>query len=173
MKIINLCITTNINYLKYTASFIASLIEHINPKYNYDLYILTDKEISKEEKNKLLFCKHNNLKIIFKSFNCNIFKWYENIRIKFNGKIGSYAYYFRWFIDKYVDVDKILYFDTDMVINWDISELYEIDLWDKTIWAAKDIFFTNNQLYQRNNVKIWFNSWMLLINLKKWNNLPP
>ena len=170
MNKINLCITTDISYLKYTASFIASLIEHINTNYFYDLYILTDKKISQLEKDKLLYCKHPNLKIICKSFDNSIFQWYEGIRIKFDGSIWSYAYYYRWFINRYVDVDKIIYFDTDMVINWDVSELFNIDLWEKTIWAAKDIFFTNNQLYQKYWVKVWFNSWMLLINLKKWRD---
>lgn len=170
MDKINLCITTNVNYLKYAASFIASLVDHINLKYCYDLYILTDKEISAEEKDKLLYCKHDNLKIMCKSFDNSVFKWYESIKIKYNGYVWSYSYYFRWFIDRYVDVDKIIYFDTDMLVNWDISELYNIDLWEKTIWAAKDIFFTNNQLYQRNWIKVWFNSWMLLINLKKWRD---
>lgn len=166
---INLCITTDVNYLKYSASFITSLVDHINPNYIYNLYILTDKEISGLEKRKLMFYKHNNLKIHCISFNHDLFEWYESIRIKANGTAKwNYSYFYRWFIDQYIDVDKIIYFDTDMVINWDISDLFNIDLWDKIFWAAKDIFYMDSKLNREFWIKYFFNSWLLLINLKKW-----
>ena len=166
---INLCLTTNLNYLKNTACFIASLIGNINSDYMYNLYILTDKDIDKSDKDKLLIYNNNNLKIKIITFNHELFKWYEDIPVKWNGTIKwNYSYFYRWFIDQYVNVDKIIYFDTDMVINWDISELYNIDLWEKIFWAVKDIFYMDSKLNRENKIKYFFNSWLLLIDLKKW-----
>lgn len=166
---INICLTTNLNYIKYTASFLSSLINHVNPNYTYNVYILTDKNISEPDKEKILNYTHEKLSIKCIPFNHDFFKWYEDITIKWNGTIKwNYSYFYRWFIDKYTNVDKIIYFDTDMVINWDISELYNINLWNKIFWAVKDIFYMDSKLNKEYWIKYFFNSWLLLIDLKKW-----
>ena len=173
-KEINVCITTNLNYLKYAASFIESLISHINYDYNYNLFIFTNKEISWLDKLKLFHHKCDCLKIFCIEFDETIFENYKWINLKSNWLIKwNYTYFYRWFIDKYIDANRVIYFDTDMIINWDIVDLYNIDLWDNVLWAVKDIFYMDSKLNREYKIEKFFNSWMLLINLKKWkeNNI--
>ncbi len=73
------------------------------------------------------------------------------------------------------DIEKIIYLDSDIILNIDINELWQIPLEDKPIVAIPEIqngiptgeVFT---LYREGivNVEDYFNSGVLVINLEKW-----
>lgn len=68
----------------------------------------------------------------------------------------------RIFADYYDFPDKIIYLDVDTVINNDIAELYNQDIEDYEIGAVRDVFIFGLKLH-----KTYFNSGMLLMNMKK------
>lgn len=89
-----------------------------------------------------------NQELIKDSVRCH-----ENIHIRF-ARVSSYfdidklfvnqhlsvETYFRLIIPKIMpDYDKILYLDCDMVVDYDVAELYDLDIGDAVIGAAKDI----------------------------------
>lgn len=68
----------------------------------------------------------------------------------------------RIFADYYDFPDKIIYLDVDTVINNDIAELYNQDIEDYEIGCVRDVFIFGQKLN-----KTYFNSGMLLMNMKK------
>lgn len=82
----------------------------------------------------------------------------------------SIAIYYRLFLPLMIssDIEKILYFDTDVIIKGDLLELYSQDLNNFAVGAALD-----NQMDIRTDLGIYesadyFNSGVLLINAKSW-----
>ena len=69
----------------------------------------------------------------------------------------SYAAYFRFFIPDILKEDKVLYLDSDIIVNGDLTPLFAIDLGDGPVAAVRD------ELQQTN-----FNSGVLLINNAYW-----
>ncbi len=68
----------------------------------------------------------------------------------------------RIFADYYDLPDKIIYLDVDTVINNDIAELFNQDIEDYEIGCVRDVFIFGQKLN-----KTYFNSGMLLMNMKK------
>lgn len=89
---------------------------------------------------------------------------------------GSHMQYARIFLSRHLDdtLDRILYLDCDLIVRKSIRELWNMDLYGKTVAALKDPF----SRYYRGNIglkptDIIFNSGVMLIDLKKWreNNI--
>ena len=76
------------------------------------------------------------------------------------------------------NVDKILYFDSDMIINLDVKELYDLNTQGKPLAAISefDIGIKHEEMYWAHNLVTsgmlkyteYFNSGVLLIDLKYW-----
>ena len=65
------------------------------------------------------------------------------------------------------DWDKVLYIDTDMIIQKDLSKLFNIDLGDNYIAAVKDMAGMHEGHAEKLGHKSYFNAGMMLMNLKK------
>ncbi len=108
--------------------------------------------------------------------NTIIFK--DRIDVIPEGDVKSKGQYYRLYIPELIDVDKILYFDNDVVLNADIQELWNIDLKDNYIGAVKDCFGHSLQLSQSYQGYITskefdltqpvYLSGQLIINCKAW-----
>lgn len=64
----------------------------------------------------------------------------------------------RYFIPQFVEEDKVLYLDSDTIVTRSLNELFEIELGDKLLAAAKVIYGLEDR----------FNSGVLLVNNKLW-----
>ena len=64
------------------------------------------------------------------------------------------------------DFDKILYLDSDMVVNRSLKELYQTDLSDKYAAVVKDMAGEKAGHHTKMNHQSYFNSGMMLLNLK-------
>lgn len=64
----------------------------------------------------------------------------------------------RYFIPQFVEEDKVLYLDSDTIVTRSLDELFEIELGDKLLAAAKVIYGLEDR----------FNSGVLLVNNKLW-----
>lgn len=89
--------------------------------------------------------------------------------------VKTYLYYVRCLAPRiFPNLDKILYLDTDTVcINTGIEELWNTDISTKFLGAATDIQIQYNDAFQRlntKNEKNYWNSGVMLINLKKWRD---
>lgn len=83
--------------------------------------------------------------------------------------------YYRLMLPNLVDdtVSRILYVDCDIIFRGPIQELMEIDLKGKTIAAVEDVFsnyLSYIHLLGYKTTDYYFNSGVLLIDVKKWRN---
>lgn len=80
------------------------------------------------------------------------------------------------------EVDRVLYLDTDVIVNGDISEFYNSDFKGKSFVGVQDYYINKNGLYSQQKQLlgqiieekpdyVYFNSGVLLMNLKKLRGL--
>ncbi len=73
----------------------------------------------------------------------------------------------------FFQLDKILYIDSDVIVQDDISQLYDIEITDYYMGVVKDtITIRNRKHLDRNKIsnKFYFNSGVMLLNLNKMRN---
>lgn len=66
----------------------------------------------------------------------------------------------RYFIPDFVTEDKVLYLDSDLIVTGDLTDLFELDLGENYLAAARSCF----------GAGVGFNAGVLLINNKKWGS---
>lgn len=162
---INVVFITDKNYVFPTKVAVKSLIVNKNKETKYNVNIIG---VELDEDDIFLFknLETDNVKInIIQKDND-----YENMG--FNHQHVSKAALFKFQIPNiFSNLDKILYLDGDMIIEKDLSELYDIDLDNNYAAVVKDYAGQN---IEKHNEKIchknYFNSGMMLLNLKKMRN---
>lgn len=147
-----------------------SMIKHCNKELN--VYILTADVSDLNTNYKPLNESHINiLSNILKSKNPNnkitlikLNEDFNNWILSSSNKNNSYTpfAFLRLFADK-IEIlpEKIIYLDTDIMINGDISELFNMDIINQELGIVKDRY---GHIFIRPK---YFNSGMLLMNLKK------
>lgn len=154
------------NYSYNTGCAIISILEHTNSKINF--HILTD-EKSLTEKNKNNFIKiekqYPNCKINFHFVNIKEIKTINSISIQ-RFSIGSL---YRLFITDFINSDKIIYLDSDLICLRDIKNLWDIDIENYYIAGVIDLTVPIVPIISQNYVKRehYINSGVLYLNLKK------
>lgn len=151
------------NYIEHLSVALVSLIIN-NLSSNFDVYILNSGIPFKIWKKLNNTIANYNVKLINVILNENIF---ENLIINHH---FSKANYYRLLIPELIKLDKVLYLDSDIVINGSIKELYDLNIDDFYVAAVEDpTFDRHNELKMSKNSK-YFNSGVMLINNKKWRD---
>lgn len=171
------------NYLPYTATTIQSILDN-NLTNKIHFYLMINNSIN-------VFDKFLLRKMIKKSGNSVEF---INMQSEFKNLATnnwSLAMYYPLLLSSICSDDKVLFLDSDMIINGDLKELYDTNLdgyfcdavrdygmmtlFDKnekvTIRNTQKIntqdYFTNMRNWDREYLKQYCNSGMLLLNLKE------
>lgn len=128
-------------FCPYFGVAVESLLDNISHDQNYDIIVL-EKGISEQNKRKLLSIVERNKNVSLRF--CNV----KNLvcKTKFyipqdNKELSEETYYtilVPWVLSNY---DKALVLDCDILINHDISELYNIDLGNNYLAATKEYLF--------------------------------
>lgn len=83
----------------------------------------------------------------------------------------TFASLLKFFLPKiFENDDKVLYLDSDIIVQGDLSEFFNIDISDKYAAVVKDTLCVLNREYIDNigiNNKFYFNSGVMLLNLRK------
>lgn len=163
---INICLSTDNNYSKYAGVVIASILSNANPEDKLHFYIL-DGEIQKENKEKILSLKNiKNCEITFVPIDENLFEVYKNIGT--HSYISLSTFYRLKLASLLPEIDKILYLDCDIIVNSDISQLFNIDISDYYAAGVMDIAMkSSGWVPPLENENIYFNAGVLLFNLSK------
>lgn len=174
------------DYIKYTGVAINSLIEHASSNNNYDIYIISAK-ISAADKDKILYMAKGKPNISIKFIDFNKYKnmWNVNTSLIYDNSRFSGGTFYRLWIPKIFDhFDKILYLDSDIIINKDISELYNEDISNYLVGGTYDIelirlIYKENpqstslinylKTHQFNNPYAYTQAGVLLFNIKEMN----
>ena len=156
MKDICIVYSTNDEFSPYCSISIQSLINNSNNNYKYNIYIFY---IKLSNNNINILKKMSKENIIIKCINLsNIFnkdKYYE---------INNYTYeiYLRLYAPLLLKYSKILYLDSDTIINGDITPLFKTNMKNEYIGLVKDY---NNYLKNGDNK---YNSGIILFNSKQF-----
>lgn len=175
-QIIPIFITIDNNYVPYAEVAIRSIKENSSKDYNYNIYILHQK-LAQNDKETLKSLEDENYKIIFREMKEVLEHITDRVENRFKNTFTP-EIYFRLFIPEiFIEYDKGIYIDSDIVVPGDISELYNNELGNNLIGACidKSVYDIPEIMnYYENAVGIsrdkYVNSGVLLMNLKELRN---
>lgn len=182
MNFLPIVFTCDDSYFKYTSVVIASLLVNQNKNCRYEINIISE-YISDE--NKILaekqISKFSNFSIkfiILENFDAG--KFYLNSYM-------TVSTYYRFYIPQlFKNYERILYLDSDLIVDADISELAVMDFDDKLaicspspfivdkVKAGNDEFFTREYFHEYLKMPdptLYFNAGVMLYNLKKMHEI--
>ncbi len=136
-KSINLVFCPDNNYAKYFSVLLQSIIDNSKPNIKYDVLIF---ETNFTQRNKTLIqkMKPENFSIRFYNMKQYINDNFADVKL-IEKNHWSISTYYRLFIPLIMQkYDKVLYLDSDMCTNADISSLFEIDFDNKELLAITD-----------------------------------
>ena len=162
-------------YSKFTGTAILSIFE--NTKSEVTVHIIHDNTVSADNRDKFTqLAERYNQRV--KLYNVEelcadkVTEITENFPDA-NKTRYSIAMFYRLFIPQLLssNIEKAIYLDSDIIVNFDINKLWNIELSDKPLAAVPVILnfgYVDNLLCDDNLVKIenYFNSGVLLMNLK-------
>ncbi len=167
-SVINVACNIDDNYASHAAVTLVSVLDNLSSSIvEVQIYIFY-KSLS-EQNIKLL-----RLSLLrYKNCSLNFIKVLDNAITRFKGKgYISNAAFFRVFLPYFLPLDKILYIDSDIIFQTDISNLWNIRL-GKHFLAAIKLFDRRASRYYRHAYRLnckntdIFNSGVMLMNLKR------
>ena len=169
----------NDNYVPYFAVMLQSIVQNAKQNRPYEIYLLTT-DVSLDNQNKLKQIVAGDSRFLFRCI--NVQNYCQNQNFFVHTHISVETYYRFFILDLFKDTQKVLYLDSDMVVNSDIAELYDTELEGDYLGAAKDIDLAGcikNDLNQAEYVKKdigcigadeYFQAGVLLFNLETMKN---
>lgn len=162
---------TDDNYAQFLCVAIKSLKENSSKNNNYIVHILHN---GLSQKNKLLLSEFGaeNFTIQFNDVASSI----ANVKDKlFVRDYYSNAIYYRLFIPSmFLQYDKAIYLDCDVIVKADIAEMFNTDIGNNLLGAVADeavSFVPEFQRYTKNflgvDAKQYFNSGVIVMNLNE------
>jgi len=164
---INVVLATDNNYLQHTCVTLVSLFSNTNPS---DLTInLLYNDLNEIELETIRKCvNQNNSNIVFYLIDTSRLKGFL---ISNHISLGAY---FRLLVGDVlpIELEKVIYLDSDLVILDDIKKLYNSFDFEETLGAVPQPMSKEHKRFIAINPNsTYFNSGVLLINLKKWREL--
>ena len=173
-------------YSKFTGTAILSMFEnHSQPPPSVTVHLLHDNTLTPDNRDKFSYIagrygqiiKFYNVEEICKNEIARLNELFKNYA---HVKIVTMASMYRLLAPQiFSDIEKIIYLDSDIIVNLDISELWQIFLNDKTLAAApeiliddvsnKDWWISRHYLTAHNITKFedYFNAGVLIINVNQ------
>ena len=173
-RTLHILFAANDNYSMPTYVTMYSVLAHINPSYNIHFHII-DIGFREESKQKIT----DNL-IKFKKEITISFYAPEYERFEALPQVQHFGLdvYFRLNLDTLLpsDIDRVLYLDSDVIVQQDLSPLLDYDMKGNVVGAVRDYYQTDmgdclpipcEQLGIPFDTP-YFNAGVLLIDVKKW-----
>ena len=158
-SIINVCLACDDNYAKYAGVVIASALATASMNDELHFYIL-DGGISEKHKEDILSLTNiKNSEISFVEIDETLFNEYK--KVKTHSYISLATYYRLKLTSLLPEVDKIIYFDCDFIINSSLKELFQTDMKNFPVAGVHDI---SRKMVRKNPTYV--NAGMLMFNLK-------
>lgn len=129
-------LSANEKYVPYVATLIASIRENSSPSQNYDLLIM-HKDISDPSQRRLqrTLSGHKNFSLRF----INVASYEHKFKNLFLRGHFTIETWFRLLMPELLpNYDKVLYLDSDLVVNSDLAKLYQTDIHGYLLAACHD-----------------------------------
>lgn len=160
-------------YAPFLAVALRSAVLHASRDRQYRAIVL-HQDLSPERGEKLKALETDNFKIDLTPMRANFEALDDRMSNRLRCDYFTLTIYFRLFIPAmFPQYDKGIYIDSDVVLNADLGELFDIDLGDNLIGACNDLSIADIPplvAYTENAVGVkkqeYINSGVLLMNLK-------
>lgn len=162
MKVINVVCGIDDKYYQHCAVMLVSLIKSTNRKFNIYILSLNVNENHKSLLREMIISLGSEVQILDVSSD-----WVQQFPIRRRDYL-SLATYLRLFIPQLLppEIDKVLYVDSDIVFNGDISELYDVDLSNYSLAGIEDAPNLHPLRLSYNEADSYFNAGLILLNLE-------
>lgn len=169
---INILYQTDDNYAPYTGISINSLLRRHKSYETINIYVI-DNGISADNKDKIkITVERYGRRLVYIDAN----KLVEYIKkYKMPMYRGGYTNYLKMFAGVYfnennIDIDRLLFIDSDSLILGDIGDLFTLDMQDNIIGMVCDslTFKFKNKYIGLKEEEPYFNAGMVLYDMKKW-----
>jgi lipopolysaccharide biosynthesis glycosyltransferase len=163
MNELAVCLSADNNYIQHAAVVMASLLSNLDREEQVHFYLL-ENGLSAENKVKieqLKTIKHFKLSYIFVEIG-------DFIECHCNLPHLSIASYFRLKLPSLLpQLDKVLYLDSDVVVNQCLSDIFKIDVTGRLLAAVCDPYVNNAHKDRLGINALYFNSGVMMMNLKE------
>ncbi len=170
------------NYVPMVTTTAYSLLVNASPSYFYDIVVL-EKDFSEENKQLMLqfFAQFENAQVRF----ANVTGMITEYNLQTSNEHISIETYYRFLIQKVLPgYDKVLYLDSDLLIQGDVAELFATELGGNLLAAAPDIDYAGNlnmndgermrytrEVLQMKDPYSYFQAGVLVLNLAEMRKL--
>lgn len=171
MKTLNISFATKDDeFVLYMLVVMESVLLNVLNDVMLNFYILIPSEFSQDTVAKILEIKnkYSNVQITFIDVK-NKFK-----NLKKTHDFIDYPTYYRLLLAKLLpqDVEKCFYFDTDIIVNGDITEFYETDLGDNYFAGVRAAGYRFDEEFHKKRLNLpdvnnYVNAGVILLNIKK------
>ncbi len=157
----NIGCATDKNYAQHLGIMIYSLLSNTASPQQFDIYIV-DGGILPED--------ISRFRKVEEKFGCKIHflkpdrSYFDKLKVY---EIYSEATYYRYFLLDTLPIDKMLFLDCDMVVEGDVTELYNTDQQGNIVSAVFEALCPKHHLEKLKLTRM-FNAGMLLVDCKKW-----
>ena len=175
MQKYNICFSLDSNYVEQFCVSAVSILENALTQDNIDFYILDGGLTQKDKFDIESLKKIKDFNLVYLKIDANEFKICPLLKDTDENHKDYHVTlpgYFRFKLPELLpNLDKILYLDCDVIIRSSLDELFLVDLKDKSAAMVEDVDASKE--LERLNVKHYYNSGIMLINLDYWrkNNI--
>jgi lipopolysaccharide biosynthesis glycosyltransferase/glycosyltransferase involved in cell wall biosynthesis len=140
-----LCVSSNA-YACFLGVLISSIISNASPDRKYDIIILKD-DMSKRNMNLITALSRQAKNISIRFMDVGGLSDTVGINRKYNN-YNQYTYYRLYFLSLMKNYEKVLYLDSDTLVNADVASLYDTNLNGYDLAATYDVIVTSWRTYQ-------------------------
>lgn len=159
-------------FVRFTAISLFSMIKNADPDRRYVVHILHTDVTEENQAMLLANVAAENCEIRFEEVKDRIREIGGNLPIR---HYYSLTTYYRMFIaEMFPQYDKVLYIDSDTIVQGDISQLYDIEIGDNLVGAAVEQVMVQTDVYGTYCEKVcgidrtrFFNAGILVMNSSK------
>lgn len=166
-KTMNILCVTDDKYAPYCGVMLTSFLEN-HKAFHTEVYIVVKNRLKEEKRLKRLEGRYD-VKVNIVEFPFN------NITSSFPIENGGWPIemYYRLFASELLpkDIDRVIYFDCDIIVDGDVSEMYFSDMDGFSALVCTDIMSVQSGSPKRlgyDERHGYFNSGMMLINISYW-----
>ncbi|MDO4589846.1 MAG: DUF4422 domain-containing protein [Slackia sp.] len=184
LPVIPVVFASDDNYVPMLTTTVYSMLKNASRAYHYDVVVL-ERDISWQNKRDMraFFAAFPNATVRF----VNVGSIIGRFNLTTSNEHISIETYYRFLIQSLLPFySKVLYLDSDLIVEGDVSELYERELGDNLLAAAHDIDYLGNlnmpdgirMRYTRETLGMadpyaYFQAGVLLINTEEMRKLHP
>ena len=174
----DIVVCTDNNYVMPTGVMFYSICKN-NQNEEIRFHVIVDDSVTEDSRSSLTetittgFC---NKSIKFYLINGEVISKFPRLDETNTKKYITKATYYRLYLTEILpnNLDKVLYLDVDMIVQGSLTELWNLEIGDKSIGVIPDPGEGLLDKYYRlryPQIYGYFNAGVLLINLKKWREI--